>query len=157
LVFLWSLVLGIWSLFEESRDPGVRQRQDALLLRAVIERTKGANFLEAADRIKGVQKFRVARGQLGGFEIATAKIGRLKRARVFRGEKMEPKPAPIGPRNLLSLPKERDEKEQDEISVDARLELEVSGEILRGDLALAFLELERGMERMIDLLHERDQ
>jgi hypothetical protein len=70
---------------------------------------------------------------------------------------MEPKPAPIGSRYLLRFSKKRDEEKQDKISVDARLELEVTGEIFRGDFALTFFELKRGMERVVYLLHERDQ
>src|SRR3954463_3239974 len=70
---------------------------------------------------------------------------------------MEPKPAAIGPRNFLSLAKERDEKKQDQISIDARLELEAPREIFRGNGALAFLELESGVERVVDLFHERDE
>src|ERR1051326_9037708 len=70
---------------------------------------------------------------------------------------MEPEPAPIRPRNFLGLPKKGDEKKEDEIGIDPRLKLEVSCEIFRVDLAVAFLELERGMQGMIDFFHERDQ
>ncbi len=70
---------------------------------------------------------------------------------------METQPAPIRPRHLLGLSKESDKQKQHEIRVDARLELEVPREIFRGDCALALLELQRGMERVVDLFHERDQ
>ena len=70
---------------------------------------------------------------------------------------METQPAPIGPRNLLGLSKESDEEQQHQVSIDARLELEVPGKIFRGNLALAFLELQRGVERVIYFLHERNQ
>src|ERR1051326_5025717 len=70
---------------------------------------------------------------------------------------MEPEPAPIRPRNFLGLAKKGDEKKEDEIGIDPRLKLEVSCEIFRGDLAVAFLELERGMQGMIDFFHKRDQ
>jgi hypothetical protein len=70
---------------------------------------------------------------------------------------MEPKPAPVGPRNFLGLPKESDEEEKDEIGIDPRLELEVPREIFRSDLSLALFELERGMEGVVDLFHERNQ
>ena len=70
---------------------------------------------------------------------------------------MKAQPAPIGPRNLLRLSKESDEEQQDEIGIDPRLELEVAREIFRSDLALPGLELQRGVQRVIDLFHEGDE
>src|SRR5438270_2431143 len=157
LVLLWSLVLGIWSLLKQTRDFSPGQCQNTRLLRAVIERAKSANLLEATHGIESVEKLGVTRGQFGRFEIAVAEIEGMEGARIFGGEKVESEPAPIGPRNLLRLPKECDEQQQDEISVDARLELQVPGEIFRGDLAFAFLELERGVKSVVDLLDEGNE
>ncbi len=70
---------------------------------------------------------------------------------------MKAEPAPICPRDLLGFSKKSHEKQQDQIGIDAGLELEVAGEILRSDLALSGLELQRGVQRMIDLLHKRDE
>jgi hypothetical protein len=70
---------------------------------------------------------------------------------------MEPEPAPVGPRNFLGLPKERDEQQEYEIRVDPGLELEVAGEIFRRDGALAFFELKRGMKRVVNFFHEGDE
>src|SRR5256885_3186370 len=70
---------------------------------------------------------------------------------------MKAQPAPIGPRNLLGLAKERDEEKQNQVGIDPGLELEIAGEIFRSDLALAFFELERGVEGVIDFFNECDE
>ena len=70
---------------------------------------------------------------------------------------MEPQPAPIGPRDALRLSEKRDEQQKNEIGVDLRLELEVAREILRANLARAILELERGVQRVIDFFDEHDE
>src|SRR5437868_11786518 len=93
LVLLWSLVLGIWSLLKQSRDLCVGQRQDLYFLRAVIKGAEGANFLEPSHPVEGVEKFGVARRQLGRFKITASEVGRLKRARIFGREKMKAEPA----------------------------------------------------------------
>ena len=70
---------------------------------------------------------------------------------------MKTQPAAIGPGNALGFAKESDEQEEDEISIDLRLELEVARKFFRGDLALAVLELERGVQRVIEFLDENDE
>src|SRR5450755_2823183 len=67
----------------------IHQREDAFLLRAVIERTKHADLVEPPHAVEGIEKLRVARGQLRGFEITPPQILRLERARIFRREQME--------------------------------------------------------------------
>ena len=62
---------------------------------------------------------------------------------------MKTQPATIGPGNALSFAKESDKQEEDEIGIDLRLELEIARKFFGGDPALAVLELERGVERMI--------
>ena len=57
----------------------------------------------------------------------------------------------------MCLSKKGDEKQQHQIGIDPCLELEVAREILRSDLTLPGFELERGVERMIDLFHKRDE
>src|SRR5688572_11884703 len=81
----------------------------------------------------------------------------MERAGILRGEKMKAQPAPIGSRNFLGLPEESDEKQEHQVGVYPCLELEVPRKIFRGNLAFAFFELQRGMKRMINFLHERDQ
>ena len=70
---------------------------------------------------------------------------------------MEAEPAPIGPRNLLCLAKEGHEKEQHKIGIDLGLQLEIARVILRVNFALAGLELERGVEGVINFLHESNE
>src|SRR5436190_438235 len=99
----------------------VHQCEDAFFLCAVIERAKGADFVETSHAIERIKKLRVARSQLCRLEITAAQIFRLKRARILRREKMKTKPASICPRDLLRLSKKGDEKQQDKIGIDACL------------------------------------
>src|SRR5688572_21946797 len=135
----------------------VHEREDTLLFRAVTEGTERANLIQPPHTIEGIEKLRVARGELGRLEVTAPQIRRMERAGILRSEKMKTQPAPIGARNLLGLSEKSDKEQEYQVSVDPRLELEVAREIFRGDLALPFLELQGGMERMVDLLHERDQ
>ena len=70
---------------------------------------------------------------------------------------MEAQPAPIGSRDLLRPAKEGHEQEEHQISIDPRLQLQVARVILGMNLPLAGLELERGVERVVYFLHERNQ
>src|ERR1700730_18552915 len=70
---------------------------------------------------------------------------------------MKAEPAPIRPRDLLRFSKKSDEKQQDQISINARLELEVAREIFRSDLTQPHFELQRGVQCVIDLFHKRDE
>ena len=70
---------------------------------------------------------------------------------------MKAEPAPISARNALGFAKEGNEQKENELGIDLGLELEVPGKIFRCDLARAILELERGVESMIDFFHERDE
>ncbi len=81
------------------------------------------------------------RRQLRRLEITAAQVLRLKRAGILRGKKMKAEPASIGPRDLLRFSKKGDEEEQNEIGIDARLELEVARKIFGSDLALPGFEL----------------
>ena len=100
---------------------------------------------------------RVARGELGCFEITAAEILALKRAGILPREKMKAQPAPISSRDPLRFSKKSHEQKQHKISIDLRLELEVAREIFRLDLALAAFELERRVQRVIDLFHKHDE
>ena len=136
---------------------GIHEREDAPLFCFVAEGAEAADLLDPAEAVEGVEKARVARGQLGRFEIATAQIGVAKGAGRLRLEKMETQPAAIGARDALRFAKEGDEEEENQIGVDPRLELEVAREILRSDAAFAFLELDGGVESVIDFLHKHDE
>ena len=70
---------------------------------------------------------------------------------------MKAQPAAIGARNFLSFSEEGHEQQKDEVSIDLRLQFQISREILRADFAAANLELQRGVQRMIDFLHEHDE
>ena len=70
---------------------------------------------------------------------------------------MKTQPAAIGPGNALGFAKESDEQEKDKIGIDLRLELEIARKFFRGDPALAVLELERGVQRVIQFLNENDE
>ena len=85
------------------------------------------------------------------------KISIAKRVGALLSEEMKAQPAAISSRNALGLAKERDEQKKHEISVDLRLEFEITREIFRGDFTCAILELKRGVESVIDLFHEGDE
>ena len=74
-MFLWSLVLGLWSLLEQSRDFPAGQGEDVDFFRGVIERTKGADLLEPAHGVEGVEKLGVTRRQFGRLQVTVAQVG----------------------------------------------------------------------------------
>src|ERR1043166_6018169 len=115
------------------------------------------DFIEPTDTVERIEKLRVARRQFGRFQIARAQIAIAERSRAISREQMKPQPAAIRARDALRFTKERDEQKQDEVGVDLRLELEIARKIFGADLAGAVLKLKRGVQRVIDLLHERDQ
>ena len=123
----------------------------------IIEGPKFADLLKPPETVEGIEIVGIAGGELASFEIAPAQIFIAKCIRTLPAKKMKTQPATIGPRNALSLAKESDKQEEDEISIDLRLELEIARKIFRGDPALAVLELERGMEGMIEFLHKNDE
>src|SRR6476646_12138583 len=138
--------------------PGpLHQREDVRLFGGIIERTKFADFIKPPHPVEGIEILSVAGGELASFEIATAQIFIAEGIGTLPAKKMKTQPATIGPGNALGFAKECDKQEEDEISIDLRLELEIARKFFRGDPALAVLELERGVERMIQFLHENDQ
>lgn len=70
---------------------------------------------------------------------------------------MEAQPAPIGAGNALRFPEESDEQNEHEISVDLGLKLKVAREIFRSYFASPVLELQRGMERVVDFFDEHNE
>src|ERR1043166_6271490 len=118
---------------------------------------ESADFVEAADTVERIEKPRVARRQLGRLQIARAQIAIVERSRAISREQMKSQPAAIRARDAFRFTKERDEQKQHEIGVDLSLELEIARKMFRTNLAGAVLKLERGVQRVIDLFHERDQ
>ena len=70
---------------------------------------------------------------------------------------MKAQPAPVGARNLLRFSKKGDKQKQHKIGIDLRLQLEIAREIFAPDLAQAALELQRRVQRVIDLFDKHDQ
>ena len=70
---------------------------------------------------------------------------------------MKTQPTAIGPGNALGFAKKSDEQEKDEIRIDLRLQLEIARKFFRGDPAMAILELERRMQRVIQFFNENDE
>ena len=50
-----------------------------------------------------------------------------------------------------------DKEQENEISIDVRLKLKIARKIFRSDLALSAFELQRGVQRMIEFFHKRDE
>ena len=127
----------------------LHQREDVRFFGGIIERTKFADLIKTPDTVEGIEILGVAGSELASFEIATAQIFIAECIRTLPAKKMKTQPATIGPGNALGFAKESDKQEEDEISIDLRLELEIARKFFGGDSALAVLELERGVKRMI--------
>src|SRR5438093_3100018 len=133
------------------------QRQDPLPLRAVLERMKPPDFIEASQAVEGVEIMRVARSELACFEITSAQVWVAKCLWALPREEMKPQPAPVSFRNALRFSEKRDKQEKDKIGIHLRLELEIARKIFRRDLADPPFELKRSMQRMIEFLDEHNQ
>ena len=130
--------------------PGpLHQSEDVRFFGGIIERTKFADFIKPPDPVEGVEILSIAGGELAGFEIAAAQIFIAECIGTLPAEKMKTQPATISAGNALGFAKESDKQEEDEVSIDLRLELEIARKFFGGDSALAVLELECGVERMI--------
>src|SRR5207302_10473941 len=123
----------------------------------IIEGPKFADFIKTPDTVEGIEILGVADGELASFEIAAAQIFIAEGIGTLPAEKMKTQPAAIGAGNALGFAKESDEQEEDEISIDLRLELHIAGKFFRGDPTLAVLKLKRGVEGVIQFLNENDQ
>src|SRR6266700_388239 len=104
------------------------------------------DFIEATLPVECVEIICVAGGKLACFQVTAAQIFIAKRLRTLAGKKMKAQPAPVGSRNSLRFSKKGDKQKENQISIDLRLQLEIAGEIFRGDLARAAFELERGVQ-----------
>src|SRR5207244_12703040 len=71
------------------------QRQDPLPLRAVLERMKPPDFIEATHAVESVEVTRVACGELACLQITAAQICVAKRFRALPDEKVKSQPAPV--------------------------------------------------------------
>ncbi len=116
-----------------------------------------ADFLDPADAVEGIEVARVLGGELCGFDIAAAEVRVGVGVRIRGGEEMEAEPAAIHAGDALGLAKECDEEEEDEVGIDEGLELEVAGKFLTLDFTGALLELEGGVQGVVDLLDEGDE
>ncbi len=118
---------------------------------------KPPDFIEASQAVEGVEIMRVARCELTCLEITTAQVWVAKCFRTLAREKMKAQPAPVSFRNALGFSEKRDKQEENKVSIDLRLELEIARKIFRGDLADSPFELKRSMQRVIQFLDEHDQ
>src|SRR5207244_6786682 len=128
----------------------IGQREDALLLRTVIERAKNADFFRAPHAVERIEVMCVAGGELGRLEVTAAQVLAAKCIRTLSREKMESQPAAVGSRDALGFSKESNKQEEHKISIDLRLQLEIAHKIFRADLARTAFKLERGVKRVID-------
>ena len=122
----------------------------------VIEGVKVADFVDPPSSIEGVEKASVAFGESARFEVATTEIGIGVSVGILSGKEMEAEPAPIHRGYFLGFSEEPDEEEEDEIGIDRGLKFEIAGVVFAGDLIDAPLELESGVEGMIDFFDEGD-
>ena len=122
----------------------VRQRQNSLTLRAVIEGMKPSDFVEPAHAIERI-------------EITAAQVWIPKCLRALPGEKMKAQPAAVSARNSLGFSKKCDKQKQNKIRIYLRLELKIARKIFRCDFARSTFELKRRVQRVVEFLHKHDQ
>ena len=134
-----------------------RQRQNSVSLRAVIERMKPTDFIETTNGIEGVEKTRVAGCKLARLEVTATQVRVAKCLGTLPREKMKTQPAAVRRRDALRLSEKGDEQQKNQIGVHLRLKLKVARKIFRRDFAHSALELESGVQRVIQFFHEHDQ
>ena len=139
------------------RSGPLHQREDVRFFGGIIQGPKFADFIKPADTVKGIKIQGVAGGKLASFEIAAAQIFIAEGIGTLPAEEMKTQPSAIGAGNALGFAKESNEQEEDEISIDLRLQLQIAGEFFRGDPALAVFKLKRGMKSVIQFLDENDE
>src|SRR5439155_22659647 len=110
----------------------LHQREDVRFFGGIIERTKFADLIKTPNTVEGIEILGVAGGELASFEIAATQIFIAEGIGTLPAEKMKTQPAAIGAGNALGFAKESDEQEEDEISIDLRLELQIAGKFFRG-------------------------
>jgi hypothetical protein len=72
-------------------------------------------------------------------------------------KQVEAEPAAIGAGDTLRLAKEGNEEQEHEVGVHSRLQLQIPGEVLAGQIAFSSAKGERRVQGVIDLFHERDE
>ena len=107
--------------------------------------------------VERVEVMRVAGGELARLQITAAQVCIAKCFRALTREKMKAQPTPVHARDPLGFSKERNKQKQNEIGIDLRLELEITGKIFRSDLTNSTFELKGGMQRMIEFFNEHNQ
>src|SRR5438128_10569222 len=135
----------------------LHQREDVRFFGGIIERTKFADFIKTPDTVEGIEILGVAGGELARFEIATAQIFIAECIGTLPAEKMKTQPAAISAGNALGFAKESDKQEEDEICIDLRLQFEIARKFFGGNPAPAVLELERGVQRVVQFLYKDDE
>jgi hypothetical protein len=75
----------------------IHQCQNSLSFRAVVERMKPPDFIEAAHTVESIEIARVACGERRRFKVASAQISIVELPRTLASEKMKPQPAPVSP------------------------------------------------------------
>src|SRR5438105_5938422 len=135
----------------------LHQREDVRFFGGIIERTKFADLIKTPDTVEGIEILGVAGSELASFEIATAQIFIAECIRTLPAKKMKTQPATIGPGNALGFAKESDKQEEDEISIDLCLQLEIARKFFGGDPALAILELEGGVQGVVQFLNKNNE
>ena len=123
----------------------IRQRQNPLSFRAVIEGAEASDLIEAAHPVQRIEIMCVTSGKLACLEVTATEIFVAKSLRALARKKMEAQPPPVSSRHSLRFPKKSDEQNENKIGIHLRLKLKVAREIFRRDLARAAFKLQRGV------------
>ena len=77
----------------------VHEREDALLFLRIFERVENADFIDAPGAVQRIEEERVARGQLGRLQVASAQVRIGVGVRVVPDKKVKAQPAAVGARS----------------------------------------------------------
>ncbi len=123
----------------------IRQRQNSLSLRAVIERMEAPDFIQAPQTVKSIEVTRVAGCKFARLEIATSQVCIMISLGTLSREKMKLQPATVGRRDPLRFSEKCHKQKKNQISIHLRLQLKIPDKIFRRDVAHSPFKLERGV------------
>jgi hypothetical protein len=115
------------------------------------------DFLHPSRGGKGLEVARVALREARRLRITGAKLRVAVGTRIPRLEEVKAQPAPVEPRHRPRLAEEGHEQREHEPRIHARLQLEIARVGLVAAGCVTALELQRRVQRMVDLLHEGDE
>jgi hypothetical protein len=135
----------------------IHQSQNVTFLGIVREGMEISYLVQPPRTVEGIQKMGIGRGQFARFKIARSEIFVLESILRAGFKQVKPEPAPVRSRDPLRFSEKRDEKQQDQVGVHHALQLQIPRKVLAIDPSQAGLKLQRGVQRVVNFLHEHNQ